>query len=630
MDAANGSASGVLEGAPAGVRSQAARIAMWAILAVHAALLVWSLPDYRVSIDSGYHVSLARLYAEHGAVFWDPINYGPGGRPNLQGPALHMAIAWLGRLFGGLFGGFFAGAGDAYVLANAVLAVLQWAAAMGTAVSFGRRYGGDWGALFAAALISGNVLAAGSFAVGIPSGWIFILAPWAIHFFLADRLALAILCTSLAIYCHLGGYATVPVGVLAAALLARRWRGLLVVGAGTVLLTAPYTVHFLRYRSWYRGEHGHVAVGFAPLIYVLAVPGLIWLLRRPQHHVFLLAWFVAPAAWLLQDYTRFLAQATLSMAVAGGVWAAVARGWLGERGHRRWAAAGATVLVALTIVPSPLNFPSLAAEGAWAAGVRYPRALDWPEARVIAGVIQSAGLAGRLVNAYNPSECIRFAVYAPLRFEKGHWVEVQPRHDPANDLSAGAKVYVLPLAPNDPTLLDLQRRGLLTVHGGSAIDSVVTLAPAPPPIAVAAPVVGPILSREASWLAAHAENNQLAPLAVVLSRQRLAAWRRAHLEQRTHAGRLELATALYAYTLEPAAPDVASGLRGAVRGFGSLANFLGDEEAIGFVDDAHHQRLRENLAAVAAAAARLAPTPAGAGPLSEALDRLFDQYFTAA
>lgn len=37
-----------------------ARIVTYALLAVNAALLLWSLPDYRVSIDSGYHVSLAR------------------------------------------------------------------------------------------------------------------------------------------------------------------------------------------------------------------------------------------------------------------------------------------------------------------------------------------------------------------------------------------------------------------------------------------------------------------------------------------------------------------------------------------------------------------------------------------
>jgi hypothetical protein len=609
--------------APGEASSRAARLAVWLILAVHAGLLVASLPDYRVSIDAGYHVSLARWYGEHGTAYWDHINFGPGGRPNLQGPALHVAIAVLGRLFGG--------SGDAYVLANAVLAVLQWAAAMLTALYFARRFGGDWGALFAVALLSGNALAAGSFAVGIPSGWIFILTPWAIELFLEQRLALAALATSLAIYCHLAGYATVPAGILVAALLARRWRSLWIVGAATALLTAPYTIHLLRYRAWYRGERGHVALELAPLIYLLAVPGLLWLLRRPREHVFLLAWFAAPVAWLFQDYTRFLAQATLSMSVIGGVWAASVLVWMrrSERLAGRWPAVFATALVALTILPSPLNFPSLAAEAAWVAGIRYPRALDWREARVIAGVIERAGLTHRLVAAYNPSQCIRFAVYAPLQFEKGHWVEVQPRQDPAAALSAGAKVYVVPLAPADPVLDDLQRRGLVTVHGGSDATSVVTLRPAPPP-AVVAPVVAAIVGGEATWLAGNARNNVLAPLPVLLSPAKLAAWRRALAVQRTHAGRLELAMAVYAYALEAAAPQAARGFRGAVRGFGSIANFLGDEECIDFVDDAHHQRLRRNLAAVAAAARSLGPEPASAGPLGGALDQLFDEYFTAA
>jgi hypothetical protein len=618
-------ASGASSASAAGPRSRGARIATWAILGVHAALLLWALPDYRVSIDSGYHVSLARLYAAHGTAYWDPINYGPGGRPNLQGPALHMAIALLGRLFGG--------SGDAFVLANAVLGVLQWAAAMWTALFFARKYGGDWGALFAVALVAGNALASGSFAQGIPSGWIFILTPWAIHFFLEERLALA-------------GYATAPAGILAAALLGRRWRSLVWVGAATVALTAPYSVHFLRHREWFRGEHGHVALVLAPLLYLLAAPGLVWLLRRPGRHVFLLAWFVAPVAWLFQDYTRFLAQATLAMAVVGGLWAASVRGWLSIRLPARATATLVVVFVALTILPSPLNFPSLLAEGAWVAGIRYPRPLDWQEARTGAGAIVRAGLADRLVNAYNPSECSGFAVYAPLHFEKGHWVEVQPRKDPANALSAGVKVYVLPLAPTDPTLLDLQRRGLLVLHGGSAVNAVATLTPQPPLLAAVVPVVTPILAGEAAWLAAHAENNVLAPLDVIRSSTALQAWRQAHLEQRTHAGRLEIATALYAYALEPANPAAARTFRGFVRGFGSLANFLGDEEAIGFVDNAHHQLLRHNLATVAALAAAGTPGPpgaagaagaahpsldtTGAGPLEEALEKLFDEYFTAA
>ena len=45
------------------------------VLGLHGVLLVSTLTDYRVSIDSGYHVSLARWYAEHGTAFWDSVNF---------------------------------------------------------------------------------------------------------------------------------------------------------------------------------------------------------------------------------------------------------------------------------------------------------------------------------------------------------------------------------------------------------------------------------------------------------------------------------------------------------------------------------------------------------------------------
>ena len=44
----------------------AARRVTLALLALHGILLLAALPDYFVSIDSGYHVSLARWYGEHG------------------------------------------------------------------------------------------------------------------------------------------------------------------------------------------------------------------------------------------------------------------------------------------------------------------------------------------------------------------------------------------------------------------------------------------------------------------------------------------------------------------------------------------------------------------------------------
>ena len=151
--------------------SSAARRVTIAILALHGILLVWMLPDYFVGIASGYHVSLARWYGEHGTAWWDHINFGPGGRPNLQGPLTHMAIGYLGRALGG--------EGMDYVHANAILGLIQWAAAMFTAWFFARRYGGDWAALFAVALLSGALFASISFAIGLPSGWIFIFAAWA-------------------------------------------------------------------------------------------------------------------------------------------------------------------------------------------------------------------------------------------------------------------------------------------------------------------------------------------------------------------------------------------------------------------------------------------------------------------
>jgi hypothetical protein len=125
---------------------------------------------------------MARAYGVHGLVPWDYINFAPGGRPNLQAPLMYWAIGGLGRLIGGT--------GSDYVLANSILAAVQWGAAMATAAAFALCVGGEWTMLFAAALLSGAAFASASFAVGIPSGWLFILTPWGIHFFMRRRLAL--------------------------------------------------------------------------------------------------------------------------------------------------------------------------------------------------------------------------------------------------------------------------------------------------------------------------------------------------------------------------------------------------------------------------------------------------------
>ena len=131
---------------------------------------------------------------------------------------MYMAVGAIGRAMGGR--------GRDYVLANAMLAAVQWAAAMATAAFFALLLGGEWAMLLAVALLSGAGFAATSFAIGIPSGWLFILIPWAIHFFLRRRLVLATIVISAAIYVHIAGLVTVPLGIVMAAVLSRRWRDL--------------------------------------------------------------------------------------------------------------------------------------------------------------------------------------------------------------------------------------------------------------------------------------------------------------------------------------------------------------------------------------------------------------------
>src|SRR5919201_2229212 len=285
-------------------RSSAALWLTAAIVALHAIPLAASLRDYRVSVDSGYHVSLARWYAEHHSAWWDSINFQPRGRPNLQGPALHVAIAALGRALGGN--------ADSYVLANAILALVQWLCAVFTVWYFARREGGDDAGLIAVALLTGSAFVAGSFYVGLPSGWLFIVVPWAIDAFEKDRPILAGALSALGIYTHLGGYLTAPIGIAIAAILLRRWKPFLISAGVAFVLALPYTVHLLRYREWYRGAHGHVATELSPLLLLLGAAALVRIVREPRRNAFFIAWVLAPIAWLFQDYTRFLMQAMLA------------------------------------------------------------------------------------------------------------------------------------------------------------------------------------------------------------------------------------------------------------------------------------------------------------------------------
>jgi hypothetical protein len=597
--------------------SSVARVLLWSLVAVHLGLLLWTVNDHFVSIDSGYHVSLGRYYAEHLTAFWDHINFGPYGRPNLQGPLLHVGIGALGWLFGG--------SGDDYVLANSLLAIAQWIAAVFTVAFFSRRLGGDWAALFAVALFTGDFLASVFFSLGIPSGWIFVLTPWAVHAFLEERWLASALLVSAVIYVHLGGYATAPLGVFLAAVLTRRWRGLLWVGGLTTLFTAPYTIHLLTFRSWYIGETGHVATFASPLILALGLAGFLKVIRRPGSNLFLLVWVLAPIAWLFQDYTRFLGQSTLvAVALGGIVLANVRRGWVGVR----WRPGFAAVAVLLATV-APMSLPAVALRPAWAIGLRYPRMMEWDEARSLAGVIREEGLEDRLTYVYNHSFGPALAVFTPLTLEKGHWVEVQPRPDPVDWVSAREKTYVMPVPPEDRFVRALEDAGLLEIHGGTGRSSVLTLARAADPEAPGVPLSWTV-AEEARWLAEHAENNVLDPVREVLSRDGLTRRRARLKEQRIHAGRVAVATLVLAYALEADHPETAETVRGSVRGFSSIAAFLSDEWSIDFIDPQRHQILKENFGKLAEAVDGLGPSLVPSPALMDALEALFDAYFWAA
>ena len=280
--------------------------------------------------------------------------------------------------------------------------------------------------------------------------------------------------------------------------------------------------------------------------------------------------------------------------------------------------------MALSILPSPLNVPSLFVELEWYLGVKYPRVMDWQDARVVAEAIHQAGLTNRLVAAYNPSHGIRYAVFAPIQLEKGHWVEVQPRHDPAEDLSAGVKAYVLPLPADDVDLDELQRRGWLIVHGG-AVDSTVVTLTSPPQLEEIVPLASGILADEATWLAANGTNNVLKPVGV-----RLPQWKATLAAQRQRAGRMEIAAILLAYGLEPTDPMLAREFRGVGRGLGSLANFLGDDECLYFVSAERHRLLLANMVTVAESARRAQSEPGQVRELTATLALLFQRYFVTA
>lgn len=551
------------------------------ILLAHGALLAASIPDYRVTIDSAFHVSMGRYYGEHGQAWWDHINFGPEGRPNLQGPLLHASIGALGRTLGGN--------GNDYVLANAILAVAQWAAAMATAAFFSYLEGGAYAMLFTSSLLSGAAFASGSFAAGIPSGWLFIFTPWAIWFFLRERLVASTAATSAGIYVHLGGYFTTPIGVLVAAILTRRWRALLLVGLMTVVVTAPFTFHVLRYLGWMSGLQSHPALLFDPMLDVLAIAGAATILRNPRRNPFMTAWLLAPIAWVFQDPSRFVLQWVLGGSVAAGCMVA---GFI-PRISIRWRRTIFTGLLVGFATFLPSGPPSIASEISWCRGMRYPRAVDWNQAASLAAVIRRAGLERELIDDYNPALCPAIAVFAPIQCEKGHWVEVEPRKDPADYIAAWEKAYVLPVPQNDPILRELASRGWVQVRGGFDDSAVITISADPPADSVAS-ISARIIWRESAWLSRNAINNSitLADWRLTSSQRAMSHFRIMLAIQRVHAGRIEMALLIYASALESGYPDDAFAMRRFARAAGVIASFISDDLGMDYLGGQRFANIR--------------------------------------
>jgi len=593
-----------------------ARYTLWGILLLHGVLLLLMLRDYFADNDLGYHISLARQYAENGFYWWDHLNWAPTGRPNLQGPALHYAIAILGRLLGAQ--------GWDYVHAFSVLAIAQWAAAVFTAVYFARRFGGDLAALLAGALLTGDVQSAAPFFVGVPSGWIFILTAWNLHFFLQGRYVRSALFGALTAYVHLGGAPVVALGLILAGALTSRWKGLLKTGALTLVLASPYVIHFITHLDWYNGQRGHVAGSLALFTYVLAAPGLIWLLFQRRRGLFLLLWAGAPLPWLFQDALRFFLQSTVAASVVAGVFLT----WVLLRFTSRRVRTSLAAMLVIVGTIFPFQFPSLLVEGIWATGRGFPRELDWREAEALADAVREGGLGERIMDPYYDSMSGALSVFYPIRQRGGHWGEVRPPTDPADTISTGAFVYMLPFPPDDFFLREMEERGLAMSHGGGRATSIVTL-PRPGDPNQIPVLVADVIRAETEWLAREAVPNVFPddPFRLLLHPEAMAAWRTRLETQKTHAGRIQLAVLLYAYVIEEEHPDVAAGVRRSAGGWGSVANFIGDETALDYVDEERFQRFRENLRTFSREAqilrTQLLPSP----ELGEATDRLFDEFF---
>jgi hypothetical protein len=262
------------------------------------------------------------------------------------------------------------------------------------------------------------------------------------------------------------------------------------------------------------------------------------------------------------------------------------------------------VVVALVLIATVLPFgpPALGAEAVWLLA-RFPRMLDWSELRRDAAVLPPAADRGRLVHGYAVYVVSGLAAWRNIEGERGHWIEVQPRPDPADDVSAGDKIYVLALPPDDPELHALAARGWLEVHGGGAWSTVLDLGPRPT-LADAHRNWLSTLAREAAWIGERCEHNTMGDILALLANPAALAQRRTRRgECRTRVARIHLALLEYCYALEDVDPARARFCRNGARGVGWMSALVADEATLDFRTAATHERMRADMRAIAATAA---------------------------
>jgi hypothetical protein len=221
-----------------------------------------------------------------------------------------------------------------------------------------------------------------------------------------------------------------------------------------------------------------------------------------------------------------------------------------------------------------------------------------------------------LITDYSPALCPALAVYADVSCEKGSWVEVQPRSDPAENVPAAQKTYIIPLAAGDSMIASLRSLGWITAYQSGAAaalwtnSSIVRLTRLPS-ITEAAALATATIAAEAQWLGRNTINNALsyADFLRMLSASGREQFRRALAIQRAHAGRVELACVIYAWALEPGDPQQARAMRQIALKIGVIASYMSDDFALDFLSQSRFAELREQFFELATRSNRLAFDP---------------------